>query len=148
MTTPPFDAEHAQSRPQFDGQPEVEGRSLGDLVGEIADDLTRLFRQELELAKVEAKQEATKLGKGAGMLAGAGLAAHVVMLFLSVALMLLLGRVMDLDLAALIVAVLWAVVAGILASVGRQRLRSAQLTLEETKATLKEDVQWAKRLKD
>ncbi len=147
MTTP-FDAEHAQSRRQFDGQPDVEGRSLGDLVGEVADDLTRLFRQELELAKVEAKQEATKLGKGAGMLAGAGLAAHVVVLFLSVALMLLLGRVMDLDLAALIVAVLWAVVAGILASVGRQRLRSAQLTIEETKATLKEDVQWAKRLKD
>jgi hypothetical protein len=147
MTTP-FDAEHAQSRPQFDARPDVEGRSLGDLVGEVADDLTRLFRQELELAKVEAKQEATKLGKGAGMLAGAGLAAHVVVLFLSVALMLLLGRVMDLDLAALIVAVLWAVVAGILASVGRQRLRSAQLTLDETTTTLKEDVQWAKRLKD
>jgi hypothetical protein len=147
MTTP-FDAEHAQSRRQLDGQPDVEGRSLGDLVGEVAEDLTRLFRQELELAKVEAKQEAAKLGKGAGMLAGAGLAAHVVVLFLSVALMLLLGRVMDLDLAALIVAVLWAVVAGILVSVGRQRLRSAQLTLEETKATLKEDVQWAKRLKD
>jgi len=147
MTTP-FDAEHAQSRPQFDARPDVEGRSLGDLVGEVAEDLTRLFRQELELAKVEAKQEATKLGKGAGMLAGAGVAGHVVVLFLSVALMLLLGRVMDLDLAALIVAVLWAIVAGILASVGRQRLRSAQLTLEETKATLKEDVQWAKRLKD
>ena len=147
MTTP-FDAEHAQSRRQLDGQPDVEGRSLGDLVGEVADDLTRLFRQELELAKVEAKQEAAKLGKGAGMLAGAGLAAHVVVLFLSVALMLLLGRVMDLDLAALIVAVLWAIVAGILASVGRQRLRSAQLSLDETKATLKEDVQWAKRLKD
>jgi hypothetical protein len=147
MTTP-FDAEHAQSRPQFDARPDVEGRSLGDLVGEVAEDLTRLFRQELELAKVEAKQEATKLGKGAGMLAGAGVAGHVVVLFLSVALMLLLGRVMDLDLAALIVAVLWAIVAGILASVGRQRLRSAQLTLDETKATLKEDVQWAKRLKD
>ena len=147
MTTP-FDAEHAQSRPQFDARPDVEGRSLGELVGEVADDLTQLFRQELELAKVEAKQEATKLGKGAGMLAGAGVAGHVVVLFLSVALMLLLGRVMDLDLAALIVAVLWAVVAGILASVGRQRLRSAQLTLDETKATLKEDVQWAKRLKD
>ena len=147
MTTP-FDAEHAQSRPQFDARPDVEGRSLGDLVGEVADDLTRLFRQELELAKVEAKQEAAKLGKGAGMLAGAGVAGHVVVLFLSVALMLLLGRVMDLDLAALIVAVLWAVVAGILASMGRQRLRSAQLTLDETKATLKEDVQWAKRLKD
>ena len=147
MTTP-FDAEHAQSRTQFDARADVEGRSLGDLVGEVADDLTRLFRQELELAKVEAKQEATKLGKGAGMLAGAGLAAHVVVLFLSVALMLLLGRVMDLDLAALIVAVLWAVVAGILVSVGRQRLRSARLTLDETKATLKEDVQWAKTLKD
>ena len=98
-----------------DVPPDVEGRSVGDLVGEIAEDVSRLLRQEIDLAKAEAKQEVTKLGKGAGMLGGAGVAGHLLLLFASVALMLVLGRVMDLDLAALIVAVIWAVVAAVLA---------------------------------
>jgi uncharacterized membrane protein YqjE len=143
MTTPPMpDSADRNARP------DVEGRSVGDLVGEIADDLSRLVRKEIDLAKTEAKQEVTKLGKGAGMLAGAGLAAHLVLLFLSVALMLVLGRAMDLDLAALIVAIIWVVVAAVLASVGRRQLKSFDPKLEQTTETLKEDVQWAKTLKD
>jgi Putative Actinobacterial Holin-X, holin superfamily III len=131
-----------------DVPPDVEGRSVGDLVGEIADDLSRLLRQEIDLAKAEAKQEVSKLGKGVGLLGGAGVAAHLLLLFASVALMLVLGRVMDLDLAALIVALIWAVVAAVLASTGRRQLRSFDPTLHETTHTLKEDVQWAKTLKD
>jgi hypothetical protein len=131
-----------------DVPPDVEGRSVGDLVGEIADDLSRLLRQEIDLAKAEAKQEVSKLGKGAGLLGGAGVAAHLLLLFASVALMLVLGRVMDLDLAALIVALIWAVVAAVLAVTGRRQLRSFDPTLQETTHTLKEDVQWAKTLKD
>jgi Putative Actinobacterial Holin-X, holin superfamily III len=131
-----------------DVPPDVEGRSVGDLVGEIADDLSRLLRQEIDLAKAEAKQEVSKLGKGVGLLGGAGVAAHLLLLFASVALMLVLGRVMDLDLAALIVALIWAVVAAVLASMGRRQLRSFDPTLQETTHTLKEDVQWAKTLKD
>jgi uncharacterized membrane protein YqjE len=143
MTTPPMpDSADRNARP------DVEGRSVGDLVGEIADDLSRLVRKEIDLAKTEAKQEVTKLGKGAGMLAGAGLAAHLVLLFLSVALMLVLGRAMDLDLAALLVAIVWVVVAAVLASVGRRQLKSFDPKLEQTTETLKEDVQWAKTLKD
>jgi uncharacterized membrane protein YqjE len=131
-----------------DVRPDVEGQSIGDLVGEIADDLGRLVRKEIDLAKVEAKQEVSKLGKGAGMLAGAGLAAHLLLLFLSVALMLVLGRAMDLDLAALIVAIIWAIAAAVLATVGRRQLKSFDPKLEQTTQTLKEDVQWAKTLKD
>jgi Putative Actinobacterial Holin-X, holin superfamily III len=128
--------------------PDIEGRSVGDLVGQIADDLSRLVRKEIDLAKVEARQEVTKLGKGAGMLAGAGIAGHLVLLFVSVALMLVLGRALDLDLAALIVAAIWVIVAAVLATMGRRQITLFDPKLEQTTQTLKEDVQWAKTLKD
>jgi uncharacterized membrane protein YqjE len=131
-----------------DVPPDVEGRSLGDLVGEIASDLSQLVRQEIDLAKAEAKEEVTKLGKGAGMLGAAGVAGLLLLLFLSVALMLVLARAMPLDLAALIVAVIWAIAAAVLASMGRRQIKSFQPKLEQTTQTLKEDVQWAKTLKD
>jgi Flp pilus assembly protein TadB len=131
-----------------DVPPDVEERSVGDLVGEIADDVSRLLRQEIDLAKAEAKQEVTKLGKGAGLLGGAGVAGHLLLLFASVALMLVLGRVMDLDLAALIVALIWAVIAAVLAVTGRRQLKSFDPQLPKTTQTLKEDVQWAKTLTD
>lgn len=131
-----------------DQRPDVEGRSVGELVSEITEDFTRLLRKEIELAKVEARQEVAKLGKAAGMLAGAGVAGHVVLLFLSVAAMLALGRVMDLDWAALIVAAVWAGIAAILAINGRRRLRSVDPKLEDTTQTLKEDLEWAKTLRD
>ena len=131
-----------------DVPPDVEGRSVGDLVGEIAEDVSRLLRQEIDLAKAEAKQEVTKFGKGAGLLGGAGVAGHLLLLFASVALMLVLGRAMDLDLAALLVALIWAVVAVVLAVTGRRQLKSFDPELETTTQTLKEDVQWAKTLRD
>jgi hypothetical protein len=72
----------------------------------------------------------------------------LLLLFLSVSLMLVLGRAMDLDLAALIVAIIWAIAAAVLASMGRRQLQSFDPKLEQTTQTLKEDVQWAKTLKD
>jgi hypothetical protein len=55
---------------------------------------------------------------------------------------------MDLDLAALIVALIWAIVAAVLAVTGRRQLKLFHPTLHETTQALKEDVQWAKTLKD
>ncbi len=54
--------------------------SLGDLIGEVTKDLSTLMRQELELAKAELKRSASRAGKGAGMLGGAGYAASMVLL--------------------------------------------------------------------
>jgi hypothetical protein len=122
----------------------ADGRSLGEIVSDIAQDLTSLMRQELQLAKTEAKTEVKKAGTGAGLLGAAGLAAHLLLLFLSAAVMFALGRVMDLDWAALIVAAFWAVVAAVLAVAGRARLRQVDPRLETTTQTLKEDVRWAK----
>lgn len=128
------------------GEPD-EDRSLGEIVGDLTRDLGTLLKQEVELAKVEIKQEATKAGKGAGMLAGAGVAGHLVLVFLSLFLMFLLGMAMDLAWAALIVTVLWAVVAGVLAAIGRSTLRRVDPKLETTTDTLKEDARWAKSVK-
>jgi membrane protein implicated in regulation of membrane protease activity len=79
------------------------------------------------------------------MFGGAGVAAWLTLLFLSLALMFALANAMDVGWAALIVAVLWAVVAAVLAALGRSRLRQATPPLQQTKETLKEDAQWAKR---
>lgn|SRR5690349_6130653 len=123
---------------------EVEQTSVGELIGNISDDLSTLFRQEVELAKVELKQEATKAGKAAGMLGGAGFAGYLAVVLLSLALVFGLGNVMDLGWAALIVAVLWGIVGAALYAVGRNKLKTVDPTPRRTVDTLKEDAQWLK----
>jgi hypothetical protein len=125
-----------------------EDRSLGDLLGDIANNLTTLVKDELDLAKTEAKQEATKAGKGAGLLAGAGITGHLALLFGSLTVMFLLDSWMHTALAALIVTVIWAIVAAVLASRGRKELKQLDPKLETTQRTIKEDVQWAKQQKN
>lgn len=125
----------------------VDDRSLGEIVGDIADDLGTLVRQELDLAKTEVKQEATRAGKGAGMLAGAGVAGHLGLVFLSLCLTFLLDNWMALELAALITAALWLVVAALLGLNGKKTLNRTNPALPETQRSLKEDAQWAARQK-
>jgi len=119
--------------------------SVGDLVGNLTGDLSRLLRAELALAKAEAKEEATRAGRGAGLLAGAGVSGNLVLTFASLALVFGLGAWMPLGWAALIVAVLWAVVAAVLASSGRGALSTVDPSLHRTTETLKEDARWAKK---
>lgn len=119
-------------------------RSVGDIISDVTTDLTTLMRQELDLAKTEAKQEVAKLGKGAGMFGGAGLAAVLMLFFLSFALTYLLDDVMPIELAALITAILWGIVTAVLALSGRKAIKEANPQLPTTQQTLKEDVQWAK----
>ena len=124
------------------------GRSLGDIVGDIARDLSTLVRQELDLAKTEAKQQVSKAGKGAGMLGGAGVAALLMLIFVSLALAYLLDNVMPVELAALIVALIWGAVAAVLGLAGKKRLQQTEPQLPTTQRTLKEDAQWAKAQKN
>ncbi|MBT2250162.1 phage holin family protein [Arthrobacter sp. BHU FT2] len=115
----------------------AESASLGELLGDVTRDLSTLMRQEVELAKAELKQSATRAGKGGGMLAGAGVAGHFVLIFLSLALMFALGALMPLGWAAVIVAVLWGIIAAILASIGRKELKEIK-GLPQTGETLSE----------
>jgi len=120
------------------------GESLGDLVAELTGDLSKLMRQELELAKAEIRQEAVKAGKATGMLAAAGFAGYLTTVLLSFALVFALGAVVPLGWAALIVAVLWGIAGAVLYATGRARLRTVDPTPERTVETLKEDAEWAK----
>jgi hypothetical protein len=120
------------------GRPDVSGASVGELFGEVSRDLSTLMRQELELAKAEVKQEVTKTGKGAGMLAGAGFAGYMVLLFASIALWWGLANVMDQGWAALIVAGVWALIGALLAVTGRAQLRAVHPKPERTVDTLKQ----------
>jgi hypothetical protein len=110
--------------------------SVGDLIGNVTRDLSTLMRQELALAQAELKQEATKTAKGAGAMAGAGVAGHFVLLFLSLALWAGLSNVMDAGWAGLIVAVIWAVIAAVLFASGRSKLRQVHPTPDRTVETL------------
>ena len=121
----------------------AESNSLGDLLGDVTRDLSTLMRQELELAKAEAKQSATRAGKGGGMLAGAGIAGHFVLLFLSIALWYALGELMGLGWSAVIVALIWGIIAAVLASIGKKELKAIKgmpqtvETVQEIPPTLK-----------
>jgi len=123
---------------------QVAETSIGELIGDISNDLSQLFRQEIELAKAEIKQEATKAGKAAGMLGGAGFAGYLAVVLLSFALVFGLANVMDAGWAALIVAVIWAVIGAVLYATGRKRLKTVDPVPRRTVDTLKEDAQWLK----
>ena len=127
------------SKPQVnDSKP-----SVGELVREVADDVLKLMRQEVQLAKLEVKDDVTQAAKAGGMLGGAGIAGHLFLIFLSVTVMFALNEVMDIVWAALIVSAVWGIAAYVLYLTGRRRMSTVNFTPEQTIQTLKEDVQWA-----
>lgn len=143
-TGPATDLAERQARAAEHPRTSKDDRSVGELLGEVTTDLQKLFRQEVELAKVEAKAEAVKAGKAAGMLGGAGFAGYMVTLLGSFTLMYALANVMDLGWAAFIVTLLWAIAASVMYVVGRNRMKMVSPKPERTIETLKEDAEWAK----
>jgi len=123
---------------------EVADTSIGDLIGNISNDLSTLFRQEVELAKVELKEEASKAGKAAGMLGVAGFAGYLAIVLLSFAAVFGLANVMDAGWAALIIAVVWGIIGAVLFVTGRNKLKTVDPMPRRTVDTIKEDAQWLK----
>ena len=121
-----------------EGRPDVEGTSVGALMGEAAKDLSTLMRQELELAKVEVKAEAKKAGQGAGMFGAAGFAGYMVLLFLSIALWWALSHLVGHSWSALIVAVLWGVIGFVAFTMGRKKFKEVNPKPERTVETLQQ----------
>ncbi|GAB7193644.1 hypothetical protein NUM3379_43540 [Kineococcus sp. NUM-3379] len=119
-------------------------RSLGEIVASITNEFSTLVRKEVELAKTELREDAKNAGKGAGMFAGAGVAGLLFLMCLSALLIIAIGSQIGYGWSALIVTVLWAVVAAVLALRGKAEFKKVPPPLEKTTITLKEDVQWAK----
>jgi uncharacterized membrane protein YqjE len=120
--------------------------SIGELISQLASDFGELVSTQVELAKVELKEEVTKAGRGAGMLTGAGASAYMGLGLASLALAWLLDDVMPRPLAFLIIAVIWMLAAAVLFASGRGQLEALRFP-PQTKVALKEDVQWAKQQK-
>jgi uncharacterized membrane protein YqjE len=129
-------------------QDSLRDQSIGELVGSLSRDLSTLVRQEVDLAKAEMSEKGKKAGLGAGMFGGAGVAAHLSLISLSVTAILILNAWLRDWLAALLVTLFWAAAAGLLAVRGRQELRQLGGPVpEQTKETIKEDIEWAKNPK-
>jgi uncharacterized membrane protein YqjE len=124
---------------------DLHDRSMGELLKQLSEQTTRLVHQELELARAELQQKGRQAGKGAGMFGGAGALGLAALGALTACLILALNAVMPAWLAALIVAVVYAIVAFVLVKQGQARMRAAGPPVpEQTIETVKEDVEWAK----
>ena len=119
-------------------------KSLGALLKDLTSEFQRLLRAEVELAKIETREElqhATQVAKFGGIAAGA---AFFALMLLSFAAAWGLAELMPAGLAFLIIGVIYAVVAGIAAVAARKRMREVNLVPEQTIDTLKEDAEWAR----
>jgi uncharacterized membrane protein YqjE len=125
---------------------EAHDRSVGELVHLLTTQVSTLARKEMELAKVELSQKGKVFGIGGGMIGGAGLVAVLGLGALTAAVILGLAKLIDEAwVAALIVAVAYLAVAGVLALVGKRRIEAASpLVPEPASERVKEDVEWVK----
>ena len=121
-------------------------RSLGELFSDLTRDMSRLIRQETQLATTEMTQKATRAGKSAGVLAGGALIAYAGFFALLWAIVYGLTSLFGLPLWAsfLIVAIIVLAIGGFMAWRGYDTLRKTDLMPRQTVETLKEDAQWAK----
>jgi uncharacterized membrane protein YqjE len=121
--------------------------SVGDLVSQVTSDLSELFRKEVELAKVEIRDEAKRAGRTGALFGGAGLGGYFALLFLSLAAMFGLAEVMHIGWAAVVVGAVYLAVAGILAARARREAKALSPAPQQTIDTLKEDAEWARNRK-
>jgi uncharacterized membrane protein YqjE len=125
--------------------PELRERPIGELLKQLSEETTTLVRQELDLAKAEVAQKGQQAGKGAGMFGGAGIIGFLALAAFTAALIMLIDKATPNWVAALIVTVVYAAIAGLLALQGRNKVKEAVPPVPQQAAeSVKEDVQWAK----
>jgi Putative Actinobacterial Holin-X, holin superfamily III len=110
-----------------------DGRSLGEVMGDLTRNVSTLLQQEMALAKAELSQSGKRAGKGVGLFAGAAIAGILFLVFLSVSAWWGLGQFIGNEWSALIVAAVWVIIAIILALAGKkemERIRGLPQTTE------------------
>lgn len=122
----------------------MEDRPLGELFSDMTSQVQDLLRQEVELAKIETKDQMAKATKAGAMLGAAGVAGFFAALLLSFAAAWGLAEAVPTGLAFLAVGLLFAVIGGLLFTQGRKKLASFKPVPEQTIKTLRQDVEVAK----
>lgn len=119
-------------------------RSMQELWADMAKGASTLIRQEVELAKIETKEQLSRAGKAGAVFSAAGVAGFMALQLLSFAAAWGLAAVVPDGLAFLIVGLIYAIVAAVLLSKGRKQVAEVNLVPQQTVETLREDVEWAK----
>lgn len=120
-------------------------RSIADLLQQLSEQTTRLAQKEIELAKAEMTIKGKRIGIGAGAFSAAGLVTLLALGALTAAAIMALASGMEGWLAALIVAVVYLLVAGALSLFGRAKVKEATPPVpEQTTASVQRDVQLTK----
>jgi hypothetical protein len=118
---------------------------MGALFKQLSEEMSTLVRQELRLAQAEMTAKGKQAGIGIGMFGGAGIVSFLALQTLTACLVAALATAMHVWIAALIITVVYAAIAGVLAMTGKTKVSEATPPVpEQTAETLKEDVQWAK----
>ena len=122
-----------------------QARSIGQLSGDLVHQMAALMHDELALAKLEMAEKAKSAGMGAGLSGAAVVLVILAVGCLTASVIAALSLAMPVWLAALIVGVVYLIIAGVAALMGRKQLgRAAPPVPEETVESLKEDVEWLK----
>lgn len=135
---PPFDGDDTVGRPRVET-----GNSLGDTVTGIIQDLQGIVRGEVQLAKTEIKEDASKLGKALGMVGVAAVLGLVGFIFLMLGVTYLLNKSLEMWISAGIVGLVLLIIGAILGVVGKNRIQEANMVPDKTIDSLKEDKEWA-----
>jgi hypothetical protein len=134
-----------QARRTTNGDPQArrtEEPSLGELLTDLGDEVSTLFRQEVALAKVEITRDVTQIGRASGMLAAGAFLGVVTVLLVAWTIAWGLAELVPVWVGFLITAVLFGAVAAGLIMVGRKRIREVDPKPATTIETLQEDKQW------
>jgi putative superfamily III holin-X len=123
-----------------------EDRSIGELFGQLSQDMTLLFRQELQLARAEMSEKISQVTSNLVSVVAGGFVAYVGALALVAALILGLHEAAEISpwVSALIVGAIFAVAGYVMLNRGLKELKRVDLAPRRTVETLKDDVQWAK----
>jgi hypothetical protein len=129
--------------PRMTGRGEPD-KPMGELIRELYQDVSMMIDRQIALAKHEVSATAATAGRGVAVIAGGALVGLVGFIYLMLAAVYGLARVMPDWAAALIVGGVLAIVGGVCAYAGIKRLKAVTQPLAETRETLREDAEFAK----
>jgi len=120
-----------------------DARSIADVLKDIVGNVQQIIRAEIRLAKVEVREEASKVARAGALMAIGGLLGLLALGFLLWAIVYLLAKVVAMWLATAIVGVVVGATGGALIAAGRAQFKRVALP-PKTTTTLQENVRWAK----
>jgi uncharacterized membrane protein len=121
-------------------------RSIGELFGQLSQDMTLLVRQEVQLARTEMSDKISRLTTNLIAVGAGGFVVYLGGLALVAAVILALRDLANISLAvsALIVGAVLAIIGWVMLQRGLKEMKRVDLAPRRTVETLKDDVQWAK----